>query len=53
MSVDAVPENTRQAVETLCGCLDMGHPLRACDVGIGLGSHDIGVPVVAADTEHM
>lgn len=27
----------------------MRHDLRPCDVGIGLGSHDLGVAVVAAD----
>lgn len=27
----------------------MNHELRPCDVGIGLGSHDIGVAVIATD----
>ena len=31
---------------------DMGHQIRLCDVGIGLGSHDPGVAVVAARLFH-
>ncbi len=30
----------------------MGHSLRACDVGIGLGSHDLGVAIHAAELFH-
>lgn len=45
----AVPERFRVDVETLWRFHDMGHAPRRCDVGIGLGSHDLGVAVVATD----
>ncbi|MEJ3741720.1 YdcF family protein [Actinomycetes bacterium KLBMP 9797] len=32
---------------------DMRHEPRPCDVGIGLGSHDLGVAVVAVDLFHQ
>jgi uncharacterized SAM-binding protein YcdF (DUF218 family) len=30
----------------------MGHELRRCDVGIGLGSHDLGVAIIATELFH-
>jgi hypothetical protein len=42
-----VPARFRADVEALWRYHDMGHELRPCDVGIGLGSHDLGVAVVA------
>ncbi len=38
-----VPEEHRAAAELLWNYHDMGHELRPCDVGVGLGSHDLGV----------
>jgi uncharacterized SAM-binding protein YcdF (DUF218 family) len=40
-------------VETLWEYHDMHHALRPCDVGIGLGSHDPNVAVVAVDLFHQ
>ncbi|WP_238019971.1 YdcF family protein [Dactylosporangium sp. AC04546] len=31
---------------------NMHHELRPCDVGIGLGSHDLGVAIIATDLYH-
>lgn len=42
-----IPENLRFEVETLWNYHDMHHELHPCDVGVGLGSHDLGVAVVA------
>lgn len=39
----AVPEEHRADAELLWDYHDMGHELRRCDVGVGLGSHDLGV----------
>ncbi|MFD0884117.1 YdcF family protein [Streptosporangium algeriense] len=44
-----VPEVLRADVETLWDYHDMHHALRPADVGIGLGSHDLGVATHAAD----
>ena len=44
-----LPDELREPVETLWSYHDMGHDVRPCDVGIGLGSHDPGVAVVAVD----
>lgn len=44
-----LPEEIRSDVELLWSYHNMGHELRPCDVGIGLGSHDLGVAMVAAD----
>lgn len=49
MTTTHVPDDLRESVETLWRYHDMRHELRRCDVGIGLGSHDLGVAVVAAD----
>ncbi|PKW14988.1 YdcF family protein [Saccharopolyspora spinosa] len=38
-----IPENVRADVERLWNYHDLHHELRACDVGVGLGSHDLGV----------
>ena len=45
----AIPERFRADVETLWRYHDMGHAPRRCDVGIGLGSHDLGVAVAATE----
>ncbi|MEU5726080.1 YdcF family protein [Micromonospora sp. NPDC047738] len=42
-----LPDEVRADVRTLWRYHDMHHELRPCDVGIGLGSHDLGVAVVA------
>lgn len=46
-AAEAVPDAIRADVETLWRYHDMRHELRPCDVGIGLGSHDLGVAVIA------
>lgn len=50
--VAAIPAQLRAAVETLWHYHDLGHELVPCDVGIGLGGHDLGVAVVATDLFH-
>lgn len=45
----SVPDVIRADVETLWAFHDMGHVLEPCDVGIGLGSHDLGVATCTAD----
>lgn len=45
----AVPDAFRADVETLWNYHDMHHAVRPADVGIGLGSHDLGVATHAAD----
>lgn len=52
MSGTRIPESLRADVETLWRYHDMRHEPRPCDVGIGLGSHDIGVAVVVVDLFH-
>jgi len=47
-----IPEEHRADVETLWEYHNMHHELRPCDVGIGLGSHDLGVAIVATDFYH-
>jgi uncharacterized SAM-binding protein YcdF (DUF218 family) len=42
----------RRAAETLWHYHQMGHELVACDVAIGLGSHDLGVAEYAAGLYH-
>lgn len=44
-----IPEAHRADVLTLWNYHDMKHELRPADVGIGLGSHDIGVAMCAVD----
>lgn len=48
----AIPEAIRADVQTLWRYHDMHHELRPCDVGIGLGSHDPGVAVIATRLFH-
>jgi len=49
---ESIPDEIRVDVETLWRYHDMGHELRSCDVGIGLGSHDLGVAVIATRLFH-
>ncbi|NDU75021.1 YdcF family protein [Actinomadura sp. DSM 109109] len=44
-----LPDACRADVETLWDYHDMGHAIRPTDVAIGLGSHDLGVAVRAAE----
>ncbi|WP_185034903.1 YdcF family protein [Actinomadura coerulea] len=44
-----VPGLYRADVETLWGYHDMHHAIRPTDVGVGLGSHDLGVATFAAE----
>jgi uncharacterized SAM-binding protein YcdF (DUF218 family) len=43
----SIPVDLRPDVETLWNYHDLRHDLRPCDVGIGLGSHDLGVARIA------
>jgi uncharacterized SAM-binding protein YcdF (DUF218 family) len=47
-----VPEALRADVETLWDYNNMHHELRPVDVGIGLGSHDLGVAIHTTDLYH-
>jgi uncharacterized SAM-binding protein YcdF (DUF218 family) len=47
-----IPEEHRADVQTLWDYHNMHHELRPCDVGIGLGSHDLGVAIIATDLYH-
>lgn len=49
---ETLPEDLRADVETLWDYHDMRHELRPADVGIGLGSHDLGVATCAAELFH-
>ncbi|MGC5013137.1 YdcF family protein [Streptosporangium sp. DT93] len=44
-----IPDVLRADVETLWDYHDMHHVVQPADVGIGLGSHDLGVATYAAD----
>ncbi|MCD5353814.1 YdcF family protein [Kineosporia mesophila] len=44
-----LPHSIRSAVEVLWAYHDLHHALEPTDVGIGLGSHDLGVATCAAD----
>ncbi|MGW5054748.1 YdcF family protein [Actinokineospora sp. NPDC004072] len=48
----AIPAEHRRAVDVLWAYHDLGHPLTTSDVGIGLGSHDLGVATCAAELWH-
>ncbi len=48
----AIPDDLRSDVETLWDYHDMHHERRLCDVGIGLGSHDLGVATFTAELFH-
>ncbi|WP_026412187.1 YdcF family protein [Actinomadura oligospora] len=45
----SLPAGYRADVEVLWEYHQMGHVVRPCDVGIGLGSHDLGVATFAAE----
>ncbi|NKE58997.1 YdcF family protein [Lentzea sp. PSKA42] len=53
MATTALPQDLRADVETLWSYHDMGHEPRRCDVGIGLGSHDLGVATHTAELYHQ
>lgn len=44
-----IPSELRDDVETLWSFHDMDHALHPVDVGVGLGSHDLGVATYAAE----
>ncbi|MFB9931113.1 YdcF family protein [Amycolatopsis halotolerans] len=44
-----LPKHLRADVQTLWDYHDLHHELRSTDVGIGLGSHDLGVATYAAE----
>jgi uncharacterized SAM-binding protein YcdF (DUF218 family) len=44
-----IPAEHREDVERLWNYHDMGHKIRPADVGIGLGSHDLGVAKIATE----
>ncbi|GAB2977817.1 YdcF family protein [Amycolatopsis acidiphila] len=48
-----IPDELRTDVETLWNYHDMHHELRPTDVGIGLGSHDLGVATYTAELYHQ
>lgn len=48
-----LPDELRDDVETLWRYHDLHHPLRPADVGIGLGSHDLGVATHTAELYHQ
>ncbi|HEY2063819.1 MAG TPA: YdcF family protein [Amycolatopsis sp.] len=48
-----LPDNLRADVQTLWDYHDMHHDLRPVDVGIGLGSHDLGVATYSAELYHQ
>jgi len=47
-----IPDELRDDVETLWRYHDLGHELTEADVGIGLGSHDLGVATHTAELFH-
>ncbi|MFK3983513.1 YdcF family protein [Micromonospora sp. NPDC050397] len=49
----SIPPNVRVDVERLWTYHDMHHDRRPTDVGIGLGSHDLGVAMVATNLFHL
>ncbi len=49
---DTIPDEVRDDVETLWNYHHLDHDLRPADVGIGLGSHDIGVADRTAELYH-
>lgn len=50
---DTIPAPVRDDVETLWKYHRLGHELLPTDVGIGLGSHDIGVAARTAELYHQ
>jgi hypothetical protein len=53
MATTVLPPDLRADVETLWTYHGMGHQLRRCDIGIGLGSHDLGVAIYTAELYHQ
>lgn len=53
MPVVTLPDRFRADVETLWDYHDMHHAIRPSDVGIGLGSHDLGVAKFTAELFHQ
>ena len=49
----SLPDDYRADVETLWDYHDMHHTVRPCDVGIGLGGHDLGVATWTAELFHQ
>ncbi|MFI6869809.1 YdcF family protein [Nocardia sp. NPDC050406] len=49
MAATTLPESLRPEVEILWEYTQLHHEMRPVDVGIGLGSHDLGVATHAAD----
>ncbi|GAB2923034.1 YdcF family protein [Micromonospora polyrhachis] len=47
-----IPSAHRADVECLWDYHNMHHQIRPCDVGIGLGSHDLGVAKIATELFH-
>lgn len=48
-----LPDALRADVETLWDYHDMHHAIRPADIGIGLGSHDLGVATYTAELYHQ
>jgi uncharacterized SAM-binding protein YcdF (DUF218 family) len=48
----AISDANREDAKVIWDYHQMGHELRPCDAGIGLGSHDLGVATLAADLYH-
>ena len=53
MAVATLPDRYRADVETLWDYHDMHHTIQPSDVGIGLGSHDLGVATFTAELYHQ
>lgn len=53
MPTTVLADELRADVQTLWAYHDMGHQPRRCDVGIGLGSHDLGVATYTAELYHQ
>lgn len=51
-AVEVLPAEIRSDVEVLWDYHNMGHAPQPCDAGIGLGSHDLGVAIVATELFH-
>ncbi|WP_410601410.1 YdcF family protein [Amycolatopsis sp. lyj-90] len=49
---ETLPDDLRADVQTLWDYHDMRHELRPADIGIGLGSHDLGVATYTAELFH-
>ncbi len=49
---ETLPDDLRADVQTLWDYHDMRHEIRPADIGIGLGSHDLGVATYTAELFH-